>query len=514
MSFSSNPFFINNTLRRCLGTDDPRVHSVTTDIQWKDTAHKLTVKEVKKGGGKKSKKGSKGKNTADDKGSSSTVRIKPCASFFRFFLPDGDSSSSSHSSKVPKHLHDPVALQDDEEGDEGAEERSGQKSAKLERDALMMKLITEEVLPKAAELYMSGPLESLDSDEDGEGDEGDGYQLIHGAAGLDPSELPGPVQPLLAALRHNQAQIEALQAEREQLRLKAKQQEEQLRKQLSQQRRGHLLPPGSSSTVVPRFWLRVLRSADAAALAVSPRDAAVLAHLADIRFSLTSVDAGSSKELHGKLELDFLPNTYLKLDNPTLIKEYSFEATPGGEPYLLHSKVTAAPLWSSPELDPTHKKGRDSKQRPASSIFQLFKQGGGKYAFNLSGSEKDVQAKANELETELLMELHGHLLIQAGTIYQQVAQEGWPEDDSPEADKAAWQQQQQTEAESSDSDEEVVSDDEGEAAHRAAARRAKQKQHGWRVTKAGVLMGFLVLVLLAEVFVFLDMTGLFGRSKR
>eukprot|EP00878_Enallax_costatus_P026957 GHUV01028973.1.p1 GENE.GHUV01028973.1~~GHUV01028973.1.p1 ORF type:complete len:415 (+),score=159.59 GHUV01028973.1:278-1522(+) len=237
MSFSSNPFFINNTLRRCLGTDDPRVHSVTTDIQWKDTAHKLTVKEVKKGGGKKSKKGSKGKNTADDKGSSSTVRIKPCASFFRFFLPDGDSSSSSHSSKVPKHLHDPVALQDDEEGDEGAEERSGQKSAKLERDALMMKLITEEVLPKAAELYMSGPLESLDSDEDGEGDEGDGYQLIHGAAGLDPSELPGPVQPLLAALRHNQAQIEALQAEREQLRLKAKQQEEQLRKQLSQQRR-------------------------------------------------------------------------------------------------------------------------------------------------------------------------------------------------------------------------------------------------------------------------------------
>eukprot|EP00878_Enallax_costatus_P030865 GHUV01033666.1.p2 GENE.GHUV01033666.1~~GHUV01033666.1.p2 ORF type:complete len:174 (+),score=48.89 GHUV01033666.1:213-734(+) len=80
-------------------------------------------------------------------------------------------------------------------------------------------------------------MQSLDSDEDGEGDEGDGYQLIHGAAGLDPSELPGPVQPLLAALRHNQAQIEALQAEREQLRLKAKQQEEQLRKQLSQQRR-------------------------------------------------------------------------------------------------------------------------------------------------------------------------------------------------------------------------------------------------------------------------------------
>ena len=44
MSFSSNPFFSNNTLRRCMGADHPRVHLVTTDIQWNDTAHKLTVK--------------------------------------------------------------------------------------------------------------------------------------------------------------------------------------------------------------------------------------------------------------------------------------------------------------------------------------------------------------------------------------------------------------------------------------------------------------------------------------
>lgn len=77
-------------------------------------------------------------------------------------------------------------------------------------------------------------LQSLDSDED---DEGDGYQLVHGAAGLDPAELPGPVQALLAALRHNQAQINALQAEREQLKAKAKQQEVELRKQLAEQRR-------------------------------------------------------------------------------------------------------------------------------------------------------------------------------------------------------------------------------------------------------------------------------------
>jgi hypothetical protein len=67
------------------------------------------------------------------------------------------------------------------------------------------------------------------------------------------------------------------------------------------------------------------------------------------------------------------------------------QVAPGGEPYLLHSKVSAAPAWASPEQDPTHKKGRDGKQRPASSFFQLFRPGGGKYAFNLAGDDKEVQ---------------------------------------------------------------------------------------------------------------------------
>lgn len=49
---------------------------------------------------------------------------------------------------------------------------------------------------------------------------------------------------------------------------------------------------------MPRFWLRVLKSADAAALAISPRDAAVLAALADIRFSLDGTPADS--ELRSK----------------------------------------------------------------------------------------------------------------------------------------------------------------------------------------------------------------------
>jgi hypothetical protein len=69
------------------------------------------------------------------------------------------------------------------------------------------------------------------------------------------------------------------------------------------------------------------------------------------------------------------------------------QVAPGGEPYLLHSKISAAPAWASAELDPTHKKGRDGKQRPASSFFQLFRPGGGKYAFNLTGDDKEVQVR-------------------------------------------------------------------------------------------------------------------------
>jgi hypothetical protein len=43
-SFSSNPFFSNSVLRRCLGDDEADIPEVTTDIKWKDTAHKLVVK--------------------------------------------------------------------------------------------------------------------------------------------------------------------------------------------------------------------------------------------------------------------------------------------------------------------------------------------------------------------------------------------------------------------------------------------------------------------------------------
>jgi hypothetical protein len=125
------------------------------------------------------------------------------------------------------------------------------------------------------------------------------------------------------------------------------------------------------------------------------------------------------------------------------------------------------------------------------------------------------QAEANELEVELLMELHGRLLLRAGSAYSEAEAQGWADEDSAAGDKAAWQAAGQEEEESEEEDEASAgSDDEGEAAHRAAARRAKAKEKGgFKLTKASVLIGFVVLMLLAELFVFLDMAGVF-RSKR
>lgn len=81
--------------------------------------------EVKKGGAKKGKKAGKGKAAVDDDAGSSNVRVKPCPSFFRFFLPDPD-SSSSRSSKVHQRLHDPAALQPEEQEEDADDQVRGQ----------------------------------------------------------------------------------------------------------------------------------------------------------------------------------------------------------------------------------------------------------------------------------------------------------------------------------------------------------------------------------------------------
>lgn len=297
------------------------------------------------------------------------------------------------------------------------------------------------------------------------------------------------------------------------------------------------------------------------------------------------------------VELEFLPNEYLVAGSdaaggrPLLVKSYTFEQGTGSD-RLLQSKVVAAPAWASTAKDPTHKSGRDGKQRPASSIFQLFKAGGGKYAFNLAGASKDVQVRvgvflgggwqeaagggsagmqkqfarktlchgsivgslvrpcfsshvclgvvlvaatinallspchthspsplntqeeANELETELLQELHSHLLLQAGQVYKQRQADGWHDEDTPAEDQRAWDAAAEAEADSDlGSEDDEDSDAEAEAAHAAAVRRSKQRK-SWKPTKSEILIILVGMMLLGELFVFLDMAGLFNRGGR
>jgi hypothetical protein len=66
-------------------------------------------------------------------------------------------------------------------------------------------------------------------------EEGD-FQVVHAGAGS-PADLPGPVQGLLAALRHNQAALDTLAAQRQQQRDAVDAQEDKLRLELAGKRR-------------------------------------------------------------------------------------------------------------------------------------------------------------------------------------------------------------------------------------------------------------------------------------
>jgi hypothetical protein len=121
-----------------------------------------------------------------------------------------------------------------------------------------------------------------------------------------------------------------------------------------------------------------------------------------------------------------------------------------------------------------------------------------------------AQDEANDLETELLQELFSHLLLEAGQVYKQKEQEGWHDDDNDAADQQAWDAAAAVEGDSEDLSDAEGSDDEGEAAHQAALKRSRQRK-SWRPTKAEVLIILVGMMLLGELFVFLDMAGLFRR---
>jgi hypothetical protein len=65
-----------------------------------------------------------------------------------------------------------------------------------------------------------------------------------------------------------------------------------------------LLSSDGRSTRIPCYWLHVLRGTDTGALAITRRDAAVLAHLADVRYHIQVPErpgaAGQPQEVTAK----------------------------------------------------------------------------------------------------------------------------------------------------------------------------------------------------------------------
>lgn len=123
---------------------------------------------------------------------------------------------------------------------------------------------------------------------------------------------------------------------------------------------------------------------------------------------------------------------------------------------------------------------------------------------------RGAQEEANELETELLQELFTHLQVQAGQVYKQRDEDGWHEEDTAAADQAAWEAPAEEEVFSDEEEEEE--DDEGEAAHQAALRRSKQRR-SWKPTKGEALIILVAMMLLGELWVMLDMMGVFNKRR-
>ncbi len=270
---------------------------------------------------------------------------------------------------------------------------------------------------RATHLYLQGPLRASGGNGGGGQDSGgseeeDDYEMVAGGGGGGVDDLPPHTRAVVAALRVVQRGMDAAVARHGEARRAAGRAAADRVRALYARRRALLLEAGAPAA--PRcYWLRVLRAVDAAALAVTPRDAAVLQHLVDVRFELEADAAAAGAGADGGLQQTALRGTWelefaegcpqLAAGSRTLRKEYHFVvkgaaagAAAGGLGLRLTSgKVVAAPQWAPGAQDPTHRKARDGRTRPCASFFQLFRQGGGggKLAFNLTGVEKEVQVR-------------------------------------------------------------------------------------------------------------------------
>jgi hypothetical protein len=285
--------------------------------------------------------------------------------------------------------------------------------AKRESDAELLAALAGPVVLRATHLYLEGPLQGGGRGSGGGASRGGGssededdYELVAGGGAGTVADLPPATRAVVAALGAVQRRMDEAVSRSRAARHTAADAATQKLRGLYAQRRALL-----AGEDAPRcFWLRALRSIDAAALAITPRDAAVLQHLVDVRYEVQQDSAGSAssgaggggggggeQQVQGLLELEFGETCPQLAGTRVLRKSYHFTVGVGasGAPALrlLSSKVLAAPQWAPGVRDPTHRKARDGRLRPCASFFQLFRAagGGGKWAFNLTGPEKDVQ---------------------------------------------------------------------------------------------------------------------------
>jgi len=273
---------------------------------------------------------------------------------------------------------------------------------------------------RATHLYLQGPLRTSGGggagSASGSDEDDDAFQMVAGGSSGSVEVLPPHTRAVVAALGHVQSHLDAAAAEHRAARLEAAKAAAAQVEALYTQRRTLLLEAGAPAA--PRcYWLRLLRSIDTAALAITPRDAAVLQHLVDVRFELLPAASSSSNRsskgassssssleqrmLHYTWELEFSEGCpQLAADCKTLHKEYTYTVKSGSvgpsSLRLQSSKVVAPPKWAAGVRDPTHRRARDGRNRPCASFFHLFRLGGGggKLAFNLTGVEKEVQVRS------------------------------------------------------------------------------------------------------------------------
>ncbi|KAI8468540.1 MAG: hypothetical protein J3K34DRAFT_522830 [Monoraphidium minutum] len=494
-----NPYFTNKVLRRVMGGGvDEGTH-----IDWK-AGYNLTVKEVARRG-KKAKKGKAKGGGGDDDDAPARTRLKPVPSFFRFFEAEEAGGADAEMARL-------MGPEIEEAGDDGeGSEEDERAAAKREADAELLGALRGPVVLRATHLYLEGPLQGGSGGGGGGGgsggggsdDEDDGFELVAGGGG-DVSDLPPPTRAVVAALGDVQARLDAAVGHWAAAKRAAGAGAAKALRGLYARRAGLL-----AGEAAPRaYWLRVLRAVDAAALAITPRDAAVLQHLVDVRYEVeqgggtggsNGGDAGGEDRVTGLLELEFARTCPQLPGGAVLRKSYNFvvgsDASGGPALRLLSARVLDGPTWAPSARDPTHRRGRDGRPRPAASFFQLFRAsgGGGKLAFNLAGPEREVAEEANALEVEMLEALQGGALPATAAAYAAAPDE---DDIAPSGDDGGSSGDDESEASGSDGGGEAG------AARRAALKARKEHDAGgrpwWRLSRGGALILLLGLMILGQ----------------